>query len=701
MGIFAPGVRPATGRREVLDELPARRNQMTGPAVMTLLGAAVVVSALVVFERPAWAIALAIATVALLAAAVAGAELARRRGQLVDDFIEGTFRKLGASAPVRELARARRWSRLRGGHPRELFIRPSAVTDLTSPDLRAALVGQANKVFLPPVESERQRTLTYELEAPKGRRRRVARMTLTDVTPGSENDVRRRIRDVAPRLVGDGASATTSFDGEEPGKVTMKFVAHPRLTVDGYQREVERSLSAMLPGKWKADWNTESDLVTFERRPPLPAKKDNAAEPLPAGVSPRELYGTAPGEVPFAVDEYGQTLTWAPWINPMALITGGTGRGKTVLEHTLLSGIARRGWETRVVDGKAVEFLGFRDYPNVSVVASWVEEQVAAIHGFYDLMRDRYTAIVKGEAQEEDFDPIFLFIDEYRTFQEECTDWYQTVKTKGDPAKPPAFAKVAGIARLGRTARCHVVVGLQRPDAEFLTGEMRENFSMRMALGRVSPDQSQMMWSNQFTGVAMPAKTRGRGFAVNADGDPAEMLALWTPDPRRARSAEDLEILAQLRPSVNQFPRMQFTPVEWDGDRDGENGPSYGRYAKAPLVPFADDSADDAERIDAAVERQFERELAGADEPESDPFDGYQPEITIAARDVTPGVLVQLDAGEWGVLVGEPSSDVLNEDNVVLDLLHMETGEPDVLSLGAAERITVRIPADTTEGDEA
>ena len=62
------------------------------------------------------------------------AELARRQGQLVDDFIEGTFRKLGASSPVRELARARRWTRLRGGHPRELLIRPSAVTDLTSPE---------------------------------------------------------------------------------------------------------------------------------------------------------------------------------------------------------------------------------------------------------------------------------------------------------------------------------------------------------------------------------------------------------------------------------------------------------------------------------------------------------------------------------------------------------------------------------------
>lgn len=700
MSIFTPGTRPAAPRAP-FDELPPRRNRMAGPALLLVLASLVVSSILLVLAEPGWAVLVVLAALAAAAALFAAAELERRRGLLVDDFIEGVARKLGASGPSRELAHASRWTALRDGHPRLLRVRASATTDLGNPDVRATLVAHANKVFLPPVESERQRTLSYELEPPSGRRRRLATMTLIDVTPGSETDVRRRIRDVAPRLIGDGTTATTAFADGAPSKVTMKFAAHPRLTVETYRREVERALSAMLPGKWKGDWNLEADYVDFERRPPLPSKQDNVAAALPAGVSPRELYGTDAGEVPFAVDEYGQTLSWAPWHNPMALVTGGTGRGKTVLEHTLLTGIARRGWEVRVVDGKAIEFLGFRDYPNVSVVASWVEEQVAAIHGFYDLMRQRYTAIVKGEAQEEDFDPVFLVIDEYRTFQEECNDWYQTVKRKGDPAKPPVFAKVGGVARLGRSSRCHLIIGLQRPDAEFLSGEMRDNFSMRMALGRISPEQSQMMWSNQFTGVALPAKTRGRGFAVDGDGEPAEMLALWTPDPRRAKSAEDLQLLEQLRPNMTVFPRMRFEAIEWDENLDGEHtAPSYTRFAAAALVPHAG-TDDDSARIEAAAARQVERALAEPVEAEPDPFEGYQPEISIPAVDAQPGSLVQLDADTWGVLVGSPGEDLLNEQNVVLDLLLMGSGDADVLSLDANDRITVRIPAGPTEGDES
>lgn len=35
---------------------------------------------------------------------------------------------------------------------------------------------------------------------------------------------------------------------------------------------------------------------------------------------------------------------------------------------------------------------------------------------------------------------------------------------------------------------------LQRPDAEFLTGEVRDNFSARTSMGRLSPQGAMMMW---------------------------------------------------------------------------------------------------------------------------------------------------------------------------------------------------------------
>jgi DNA segregation ATPase FtsK/SpoIIIE, S-DNA-T family len=39
----------------------------------------------------------------------------------------------------------------------------------------------------------------------------------------------------------------------------------------------------------------------------------------------------------------------------------------------------RNGWPVWVVDGKSVEFLGFQDWPNVQIVATSIEQQVAVI----------------------------------------------------------------------------------------------------------------------------------------------------------------------------------------------------------------------------------------------------------------------------------------------------------------------------------
>ena len=55
---------------------------------------------------------------------------------------------------------------------------------------------------------------------------------------------------------------------------------------------------------------------------------------------------------------------------------------------------------------------------------------------------------------------------------------------------------MASLARKARTARIHLVLSTQRPDAEFLGGEMRDNFGQRMSMGRLSPQGAMMMWEN-------------------------------------------------------------------------------------------------------------------------------------------------------------------------------------------------------------
>ena len=46
----------------------------------------------------------------------------------------------------------------------------------------------------------------------------------------------------------------------------------------------------------------------------------------------------------------------------------------TIFKHTILAGASAYGWSVRGVDREAVEFLGFRTWPNVQIMDTTVEE---------------------------------------------------------------------------------------------------------------------------------------------------------------------------------------------------------------------------------------------------------------------------------------------------------------------------------------
>ena len=113
-----------------------------------------------------------------------------------------------------------------------------------------------------------------------------------------------------------------------------------------------------------------------------------------------------------------------------------------------MASVARQGWPAWVVDGKCVEFIGFRPWPNVQIVAARIEEQVAVIGQAWQVMEARYQLIWTGQAAESDFEPLFLLVDEFTDLRANLLQWYETVKakaspkTKGDPRIPPALELV-------------------------------------------------------------------------------------------------------------------------------------------------------------------------------------------------------------------------------------------------------------------
>src|SRR5699024_3361628 len=111
----------------------------------------------------------------------------------------------------------------------------------------------------------------------------------------------------------------------------------------------------------------------------------------------------------------------------------------------------------------------------------------------------------RGKFRIEDLDPVAVVIDELTSLLMAVKRRYQETKTKGLPTKDPVLDWVADIARLGRSSKMHLVLGLQRPDASIMGGEMRDNFGRRISLGKLqSKEHSMIMWDDPAKSVSVP-----------------------------------------------------------------------------------------------------------------------------------------------------------------------------------------------------
>lgn len=390
---------------------------------------------------------------------------------------------------------SRRWARSwRGGwigHPTRLTLH-------TLPDIDTAAIGWQTDLR---TILTRRFGIDYRISQTNPRRC-IVKLRPAPPNPDTMRDpLHQRAVDIAALLLGDKATTHTVLDDNgELQAVTATYPVNPRIASPVYRARIEAIYSAMLPGRWRARWDIENNKVRLERRPHLPARI-----PRPPATGDTDL-----NRIPIAVGEDGQIISWhLRGTGPHALVAGKTGSGKTVGILGIVFAAAARGWPVWVCDPKRVEFLGLRGWPNVQIVATTVEDQVAVIHAAWKMMEDRYAAIEDGTVDESTFEPLVLVLDEYRDFVGMATEWYATVKRTGMPSKCPAFEKVMSLARKGRTARVHLVLGTQRPDAEFLGGE---------ALATATPIPTPHGWTTM--GDLEPGDT-----VFNEDGQPVQVTA--------------------------------------------------------------------------------------------------------------------------------------------------------------------------------
>jgi hypothetical protein len=428
--------------------------------------------------------------------------------------------------------------------------------------------------------------------------------------------------------------------------------------------------------------------------------------------------------VPFAVDEDGNTIFWRPKNDPHGLITGKTGAGKTVCLLGIVQYLAAMGWEIWGIDGKRIELLGLRSWPNVRLIAGRIDHQARVMHEVFQIMNRRLEDYENGNARLEDFTPLLFVVDEFKTYRNAVTRWFRSVKPKGPGSQAPVLEEFSDFISLARKVRMHAIIGLQRPDAEFLTGDMRDNFGFRASFGRLSPDGAQMMWQSYTTGVTVPVNAKGRGTAYNEHGTPVEIQAYWTPDPYQTEPEHpdmwvfpnDLELVKQITPhdTIHELMGIVDPHDQHDLDGSGEDfTPDYIDYIATSIIPAgrAEElqrkaagiftGVEDAEATRAAEMDRIQRE---EEEPELDDLDelfkGYaEPEYTtvddllVDDQLTQEGILalVDEDTNTWGLLKSA-EYDAFDDGYIAFTYADYLTGETGTLSVPGDHTMTIRTP---------
>lgn len=207
---------------------------------------------------------------------------------------------------------------------------------------------------------------------------------------------------------------------------------------------------------------------------------------------------------------------------PHMLVGGGTGSGKTVLLRCILMQLLRKsGVEVVIADLKGgADFSSvWRNHPHCKMIfdraelAEYLDKLVEELN-----RRKEIIAQTDGCCNIYDYnnrcalylDRIFFAVDEVA----EILD-----KTGLDKAEKEQVARIerslSTIARLGRAFGIQLLLATQRPDANILSGQIKNNIAYRVC-GRADNVLSMIILDNTDAANQIPSDARGR--FINGDG---------------------------------------------------------------------------------------------------------------------------------------------------------------------------------------
>lgn len=343
------------------------------------------------------------------------------------------------------------------------------------------------------------------------------------------------------------------WDGRHLADAQLRVPATMAVSSDSARSRVESAVLWHLAGddptqEHALTWHAATRTLTVHRLPHLPTRVDYVPWQTAAGERPAlPVIGAiresdiAPGMSWCRADTKAgpvHLLLWDWTLEPLALIVGAVGKGKSVCTRSLvrsildLPGVAGGWWIDGKLEGDGNALIG---RPGVRLVANTTGLWVRGLQEILDEANARHTAINAWtdpliQGPKPDLPHMWVVIDEI-----------QRITTDPDAAKI-----IDDLARTIRSTNIHLLLLTQRPDViDTIPGAVRDQLDLRIVLGWMSPDGARMALGDQWQAVAHddPARPRpvipGR-MTVRVGGRIVRAQAPWLADPHKDPTAEHL-----------------------------------------------------------------------------------------------------------------------------------------------------------------
>ena len=221
------------------------------------------------------------------------------------------------------------------------------------------------------------------------------------------------------------------------------------------------------------------------------------------------------------------SMSWDYSKYPHGLVTGSTGSGKTYFLSYIVQTLMEQKATIKICDPKMSDLYQMGLHLNL--------DSEYSINGIDKVLRlaveemERRQGIMFGEGSkgfglnylDYNLPPYFVLFDEVGAFMSRA-------ETENKSVANSVKARLNNIVLMGRQLGIFIILSTQRPDAKYISGDIRDNLSLRLALGSMSDDGKRMVFGSEGKDLILGEFETGKGF-IFLDGTTLNPIPYKTP----------------------------------------------------------------------------------------------------------------------------------------------------------------------------